>query len=363
MSEMGFVHGFEKECLKYRGFSPSVMEELNQKMTCVNPKDWFPQLKGRTNLFEDSWRTLDATIVLRVPGLSDTFIVAALDRSLIKMVKIQVTGVSSFEWKGAKYNPVTTHPDKCSNETNFSMDCWSDGGVSKAENQLSVKLLAGTITDDDTTLRVIVAYTGSEASPEIRQNAGTYELMGKMQDGSAVYVSGRSVILIDSNRDGNWIGTRTLGIHTESSTWLNSFPHCKEKKIENCTQDHWQIRKNKNGHAWIYERLTVSYDLCTSKNCKHCTATFADPKGNRYLYIAAVKISDSTYVFGHAHEGVLRMMARIYDNDNVTYTTKDRFIKTAHHGDVVVTAEKWDKGEDGIGNVGGNWDDITMDCI
>ena len=80
------------------------------------------------------------------------------------------------------------------------------------------------------------------------------------------------------------------------------------------------------------------------------------------MYIAAIKISDSTYVFGHAHEGVLRMIAYIYDNDTVT-EIKERFIKTAHHGDVLVTAEKWDKGEDGIGNVMGSWQDITMDCI
>ena len=38
VSEMGFVYGFEKDCLKYRGFSPSVMEELDQKMTCVKPE-------------------------------------------------------------------------------------------------------------------------------------------------------------------------------------------------------------------------------------------------------------------------------------------------------------------------------------
>ena len=85
-------------------------------------------------------------------------------------------------------------------------------------------------------------------------------------------------------------------------------------------------------------------------------------KNNRYLYIVAVKISDSTYVFGHAHEGVLRMIAYIYDNGTVT-EIKDRFIKTAHHEDVLVTAEKWDKGEEGDGNVIGYWQDISMDCM
>ena len=87
-------------------------------------------MKGRTKLFEDSWRTLDATIVHRVVA-DNTFILATVDDGQIKMVKIRVTGVSSFVWVGAKYNPVATHPDKCSNNSNFFIDCWSDGGVSK----------------------------------------------------------------------------------------------------------------------------------------------------------------------------------------------------------------------------------------
>ena len=69
-----------------------------------------------------------------------------MDTIHVKMVKIRVTGVSSFVWEAAKYNLVSTHPDKCSNDTSFSIECWSDGGVSKSEKQLSVKLLAGIIT-------------------------------------------------------------------------------------------------------------------------------------------------------------------------------------------------------------------------
>ena len=113
----------------------------------------------------------------------------------------------------------------------------------------------------------------------------------------------------------------------------------------------------------IWITVFIFTDPCNSKYCKLCTATFVDLENNKYLYINATKFNDLTYVFGHAHEGVLRMIAYIYDNDKVLIETKGRFIKTAHHEDVLVTAEKWDKGEEGIGNVMGSWQDITMDCI
>ena len=101
-------------------------------------------MKGRTKLLEFSTRPFDVTIAHKLKDKDDIFIVAAVHNFHLKMVKIQVTGVSSFVWIDAKYKPLASVDTKCRDDATFSVDCF--GGVSESQSQLSVKLLAGTIT-------------------------------------------------------------------------------------------------------------------------------------------------------------------------------------------------------------------------
>ena len=90
---------------------------------------------------ESSTRPFDVTIAHKLRDKDDIFIVAAVHNFHLKMVKIQVTGVSSFVWIDAKSNPLASADTKCRDEATFSVDCF--GGVSESQSQLSVKLLAG----------------------------------------------------------------------------------------------------------------------------------------------------------------------------------------------------------------------------
>ena len=67
------------------------------------------------------------------------FIVAALDDSYLKMVKIRVTGKTTFKWISARYN-VPSSNSLCKSQRTFNLDCFS--GTSMSSNSYNVVLRA-----------------------------------------------------------------------------------------------------------------------------------------------------------------------------------------------------------------------------
>ena len=79
-----------------------------------------------------------------------------------------------------------------------------------------------------------------------------------------------------------------------------------------------------------------------------------DNEGNRYLNNIAVKIDENTYVFGHTHKGVVKMVGV----DSTGEKLQARY-ETA--GDGIVTKQTWESGT--VTSLNYNVDDVRMDCI
>ena len=79
-----------------------------------------------------------------------------------------------------------------------------------------------------------------------------------------------------------------------------------------------------------------------------------DNEGNRYLNNIAVKIDESTYVFGHLHKGIVKMVAV----DSTGKTIQSRYHDA---GEGAATKEKWESGSDT--SIKYNVEDVSMDCI
>ena len=87
-------------------------------------------LDGKTKLSGLYIRNpLEATIAHQISH--NIFIVAALDGPHLKMVKIRVTGITTFEWMKAKY--MTPSSDsKCRHQQSFSIDCFDGPAMSSS---------------------------------------------------------------------------------------------------------------------------------------------------------------------------------------------------------------------------------------
>ena len=71
----------------------------------------------------------------------NVFIIASTSARHLKMVKIHVTGVSTFDWIAAKLHyDVGNYPEKCKNQASFSEDCFK--GRSIGEKYYNVHLVA-----------------------------------------------------------------------------------------------------------------------------------------------------------------------------------------------------------------------------
>ena len=85
---------------------------------------------------------IEATIAYHVEG--NYFIVAALDNNgdqmLLKMVKIRVTGETTFKWISARYIVSSSNP-LCKRQRTFNLDCFS--GASMSSKSYNVVLRAG----------------------------------------------------------------------------------------------------------------------------------------------------------------------------------------------------------------------------
>ena len=102
-------------------------------------KGWNVKLHGSTKL-SGTWitgGTNDATIAYHVNG--NVFIIAAVRGPYLKMVKIAVTGETTFDWIDAKYHkPSAT--SSCRYQDTFSESCFHGKSVSKG--QYNVQLVA-----------------------------------------------------------------------------------------------------------------------------------------------------------------------------------------------------------------------------
>ena len=78
-----------------------------------------------------------AIIAYHVKG--NIYIVAAMDDSYLKMVKIRITGETTFDWLAAKYNR-PLYSSMCTKQITFSEDCFN--GTSMPKRSYNVELLA-----------------------------------------------------------------------------------------------------------------------------------------------------------------------------------------------------------------------------
>ena len=71
----------------------------------------------------------------------NVFIIASPTARHLKMVKIHVTGVSTFDWIAAiLHNDIGSYPEKCKIQASFSEDCFK--GRSIGETYYNVQLVA-----------------------------------------------------------------------------------------------------------------------------------------------------------------------------------------------------------------------------
>ena len=103
-------------------------------------KGWNVKLDGSTKL-SGAWinggNPVPATMAYHVQG--NVFIIGAVRGSHLKMVKIEVTGETTFDWIDAKYHePAAT--SSCREQATFSESCFHGSSVSK--EQYDVQLVA-----------------------------------------------------------------------------------------------------------------------------------------------------------------------------------------------------------------------------
>ena len=108
----------------------------------------------RWNIFLDGKTKLSglhangaASIAYRVE--ENTFIVAAYNGKFLKMVKIQVTGETTFKWIDAKYHTPSSD-STCRSQLTFDVDCFY--GTSMSEKRYTVVLLAEKISGIQTSM-------------------------------------------------------------------------------------------------------------------------------------------------------------------------------------------------------------------
>ena len=103
-------------------------------------KGWNVKLDGSTKLsgaWINSGIPVPATIAYHVQG--NVFIIADGEGRHLKMVKIAVTGETTFDWIDAKYHELAA-TSSCRDQVTFSESCFHGSSVSK--EQYDVQLVA-----------------------------------------------------------------------------------------------------------------------------------------------------------------------------------------------------------------------------
>ena len=99
--------------------------------------DYEVVLGGKTRL-EGKWIIDGSVANLAFPMGENIFIVARVSENILKMVKIRVTGETTFDWMEAKF--VYDYPSNCKAQETFTEECFV--GTSVKEPNYSVKLVA-----------------------------------------------------------------------------------------------------------------------------------------------------------------------------------------------------------------------------
>lgn len=93
-------------------------------------------LNGETT-FKGSWANgLLATIAYPLVE-KNVFIVSGVHLSIIKMVKIRVTGETTFDWLEAKYH--RNFPSECGDPSTFNEHCFTGTSVNQDKYDLNLK--------------------------------------------------------------------------------------------------------------------------------------------------------------------------------------------------------------------------------
>ena len=101
---------------------------------------WSIQLGGETKLSGTSINNgvpIAATIAYTLGG--NFFIVAGIEEPYLKMIKIFVTGETSFDWIEAKYSTPASDSN-CRSQSSFTEACYQ--GTSKSQSAYNVQLVA-----------------------------------------------------------------------------------------------------------------------------------------------------------------------------------------------------------------------------
>ena len=107
---------------------------------------WNILLDGKTKLSGNAANGA-ASIAYRVE--ENTFIVAASGGRFLKMVKIEVTGETTFKWIDAKYHTPSSD-STCRSQLTFDVDCFY--GTSMSAKRYTVVLLAEKISGIQTSM-------------------------------------------------------------------------------------------------------------------------------------------------------------------------------------------------------------------
>ena len=113
---------------------------LTQTQLFFNNIGWSIQLGGETKLSGTSINNgvpIAATIAYTLGG--NFFIVAGIEEPYLKMIKIFVTGETSFDWIEAKYSTPASDSN-CRSQSSFTEACYQ--GTSKSQSAYNVQLVA-----------------------------------------------------------------------------------------------------------------------------------------------------------------------------------------------------------------------------
>jgi len=98
------------------------------------------ELGGKTKMVGDSIYHNPCNASVAFPMGDNIFIVACDDGWHLKMVKIRVTGETTFDWMEARYGWEEKIPTKCTAQETFTADCFV--GESVAQKNYNVLLVA-----------------------------------------------------------------------------------------------------------------------------------------------------------------------------------------------------------------------------
>jgi len=151
----------EKSCLKQDTFGESCYKGEKQKLDMLNPNVKISQ----ASLWSINWRSVmignddkQLKIQYTYDLGSSIWIVGAMDKDVLKMVKFQITGSKSFKWLGARF--FKKYKKACTKRKTFAPSCFKGDKQKKAafsvrlraKQESSWRFISGTMIDSSITL-------------------------------------------------------------------------------------------------------------------------------------------------------------------------------------------------------------------